>query len=195
MTYRLVVIGASWGGLAASQILLRGLPGDFAAPICVAQHRSARSDDHLLASLLDQRTRLRVRDAEDKSHLRQGLVLIAPSNYHMLIERGEVALSCEAPVAYSRPSIDVLFESAAHAYGARLIAVVLTGSNADGAAGLEEVHRRGGVAIVQDPDEAERREMPAAALAAVPSADVLALRDIPARLTELVGSAAWRVGA
>ncbi|TML99795.1 MAG: chemotaxis protein CheB [Actinobacteria bacterium] len=191
----LVAIGASWGGLAALQTLLCGLDGDFAAPICVAQHRSPRADDTLLPSLLGRRTALTVRDAEDKAHLRPGTVLIAPPDYHMLVERGDVALSTDAPVAFSRPSIDVLLESAAAAYGDRLVGVVLTGSNADGAAGLAEVHRRGGLAIVQDPGEAERREMPDAALASVPTAEVLPLAEIAARLNEVVGWAARRARA
>jgi len=182
MGYDLVAIGASWGGLAALQVLLHGLDDDFAAPICVAQHRSARSDDTLLPSLLGQCAPLIVRDAEDKAELRQGVVLIAPPNYHMLVDRDEVALSCDEPVAHSRPSIDVLFESAAAAYGEGVVGVVLTGSNADGAAGLAEVRRRGGLAVVQDPAGAERREMPGAALAAVPTAEVLPLGVIAARL-------------
>ena len=122
-------------------------------------------------------------------------MLIAPPDYHMLVERGDVALSTDAPVAFSRPSIDVLLESAAAAYGDRLVGVVLTGSNADGAAGLAEVHRRGGLAIVQDPGEAERREMPDAALASVPTAEVLPLAEIAARLNEVVGWAARRARA
>jgi two-component system, chemotaxis family, protein-glutamate methylesterase/glutaminase len=192
MSYELVAIGASWGGLNALQTLLGELPGDFGLPICVAQHRAARSDDTLLATLVGHCTPLTVRDAEDKALLEPGLVLMAPPDYHLLIERGEVALSCEAPVAYSRPSIDVLFESAAVVYGDRLVGIVLTGFNADGAAGLAEVHRRGGLAIVQDPDEAERREMPEAALRAVPSAHVLPLREIAARLRTVVGAPARR---
>jgi len=181
----LVAIGASWGGLAALQTLLRGLNGDFAAPICVAQHRSARSDDSLLPALLGQRTALTVRDAEDKADLRPGTVLIAPPDYHMLVERGDVALSTDAPVAYSRPSIDVLLESAAAAYRDRLVGVVLTGANADGAAGLARVAELGGIAIVQDPETAERAEMPRAALTAVPSARVLPLAAIASHLVEL----------
>jgi two-component system chemotaxis response regulator CheB len=195
MGYDLVVIGSSWGGLAALRTLLGGLPGDFGAPICVAQHRSPRSDDTLLALLLGRSTPLTVRDAEDKVELRPGLVLMAPPDYHLLVERGGVALSCDEPVIFSRPSIDVLFESAAAAYRDRLVGIVLTGSNDDGAAGLAAVHRRGGLAIVQDPDEAERREMPDAALAAVPTAEALPLGEIAARVVEVVGSIARRANA
>ena len=189
MTYALVAIGASWGGLNALQHVLGELPADFAAPVVIAQHRSARSDDTLLGSLLDGRSHLKIRDAEDKDVLRAGEVLIAPPDYHMLIDPGTVALSCEAPVAFSRPSIDVLFESAADAYGSDVAGVILTGSNADGARGLEAIQRRGGLAIIQDPATAERPEMPQAARDAVPSARVLPLEEIAALLTDVVGTA------
>ena len=190
MAFELVAIGASWGGLAALRVLLNDLPSDFGAAVVVAQHRAARAEESLLPSLLDQQTPLAVRDGEDKDHLVPGEVLIAPPDYHLLIDHGHVALSCDEPVAFSRPSIDVLFETAADAYGARMIAVVLTGSNADGAEGLAAVRRRGGAAIVQDPEDAERPEMPRAALAAVPSARVLPLAEIGPRLADMVGAAA-----
>jgi two-component system chemotaxis response regulator CheB len=188
MSYALVAIGASWGGLNALQEILGELPGDFAAPVVVAQHRAARSDDTLLAPLLDGRAKITVRDADDKDELRPGVAIIAPPDYHMLIDPGVVALSCEAPVAFSRPSIDVLLESAADAYGSRTVGVILTGSNGDGARGLEAIHRLGGLAIVQDPETAERPEMPRAALEAVPSARVLALEEIAPMLAKAVGT-------
>src|SRR4051794_12964057 len=190
MRYDLVVIGSSWGGLAAQQVILRALPAGFAAPIVIAQHRSARSDDTLLAMLLDSTTELTVRDAEDKDALTPGVVLIAPPDYHLLVEPGTVSLSCDEPVAFSRPSIDVAFESAADAYGDRVVAVVMTGANADGAAGLAAARRRGGLAIVQDPATAERPEMPLAALRAVPDAQVVALDELGRRLASIVGTAA-----
>ena len=190
MRYDLVVVGASWGGLAALQAILRVLPGDFAAPMVVTQHRSARSDDTVLPMLLDANTPLTVRDAEDKDTLERGTVLIAPPDYHLLVEQGTVALSCDEPVAFSRPSIDVCFESAADAYGERVAGVVLTGANADGAAGLAMIRRRGGLALIQDPATAERPEMPQAALDAVPDAEVVALEAMGARLVSAVGTAA-----
>src|SRR3954471_16795828 len=126
MSYDLVAIGSSWGGLNALQRVLSRLPTGFAAAVVVAQHRSARADDSLLMTLLGGSTTLTVRDAEDKDQLRPGLVLIAPPDYHMLVEGpGTVALSCDEPVAFSRPSIDVLFESAADAYEERVVGVVL----------------------------------------------------------------------
>ena len=190
MRYDLVVVGASWGGLAALQAILRVLPGDFAAPMVVTQHRSARSDDTVLPMLLDANTPLTVHDAEDKDTLERGTVLIAPPDYHLLVEQGTVALSCDEPVAFSRPSIDVCFESAAEAYGERVAGVVLTGANADGAAGLAMIRRRGGLALIQDPATAERPEMPQAALDAVPDAEVVALKAMGARLVSAVGTAA-----
>jgi len=189
MSYALVAIGASWGGLNALQRVLSALPADFGAPVVIAQHRSARSDDTVLGALLDGRSHLKIRDAEDKDELRAGVVLIAPPDYHMLIDPGVVALSTEAPVAFSRPSIDVLFESAADAYGSDVVGVILTGSNADGARGLEAIQRRGGLAIIQDPATAERPEMPQAARDAVPEARVLPLEEIAALLTDAVGTA------
>ena len=188
MRYELVAIGSSWGGLNALQSVLSRLPKSFGAAVVVAQHRSARADETLLRTLLGGHTPLEVRDADDKERLRPGVVLIAPPDYHMLVEPGAVALSCEEPVAFSRPSIDVLFETAADAYEERVVGVVLTGSNADGAAGLAAIRRRGGAAIIQDPGGAERPEMPLAAVAAVPDAQVLGLEEIAGKLAAIVGT-------
>jgi two-component system chemotaxis response regulator CheB len=183
----LVAIGASWGGLRAVEALLGALPEGFAAPIVIAQHRQVDSGQRLV-SLLDARTALTVCDAEDKQSLDPGVVLVAPADYHMLVETGTVALSVDEPLNYSRPSIDILFSSAADAYGDRMAGVVLTGANADGALGLAQIARRGGVAIVQDPETAERREMPDAALWATPEAQVLALDEIAPALMALAGT-------
>jgi two-component system, chemotaxis family, protein-glutamate methylesterase/glutaminase len=168
--YEVVVIGASWGGMRALQRVLSGLPADFPTPIAVAQHRDADAEDDLLPSLLARHTALEVADADDKDELVPGRVLLAPPGYHMLIEDGSVALSIDAPVQFARPSVDELFESAASEYGERVVGVVLTGANADGAAGLAAIKRRGGYTIVQDPATAERREMPEAALEIGPNA-------------------------
>jgi two-component system chemotaxis response regulator CheB len=142
----------------------------------------------MLVRLLDARCELRVYEAEDKQSLDRGVVLVAPADYHLLIESGSVALSVDAPLNYSRPSIDILFGSAADAYGERVTGVVLTGANSDGARGLARIAARGGTAIVQDPETAQRREMPEAALWATPAARVLALEEIGPALTELVGT-------
>lgn len=198
MSVELVAIGASWGGLHAVGRVLEALPDGFGAAVVIAQHRRADSDDGRLASLLDARCALVVEEAEDKQSLEPGTVLVAPADYHMLVARPEgspdtggwVELSVDAREHFSRPSIDVLLMSAADAYGERAAGVVLTGANADGAAGLARIARRGGPAIVQDPDTAERREMPEAALAATPDARVASLDEIGPLLSELVSAGA-----
>src|SRR3954447_10202099 len=157
----LIVIGASWGGLHAVGEILAGLPADFRVTVLVVQHRAEDAQD-LLAGLLDRRGPLPVREVEDKAPLLGPGVLVAPQGYHVLVERDHFALSTEAQVRFSRPSIDVALETAADALGPAVVGVVLTGANDDGAVGLAAVRRRGGVAVVQDPDSAERSAMPAA---------------------------------
>jgi len=188
MAVELVAIGASWGGLQAVERVLEALPADFGAAVVVAQHRQADGANSRLEKLLDARCSLPVREAEDKQALRPGSVLVAPADYHLYVDHGSVSLSVDAPLNYSRPSIDVLFSSASDAYGERAAGVVLTGANADGAEGLARIAARGGTAIVQDPETSVRREMPDAALAATPGARVLALREIGALLCELAGT-------
>ena len=178
MNYDLIVIGASWGGLHAVSEILSALPEDLDAAVVVAQHRKADSLDGGLASILSLRTRLPVRDAEGKEPIEPGNVYLAPPDYHLLIDRGYFSLSTEHPVRYARPSVDVLFESAAEAYGNRVIGVILTGANEDGAAGLARIKELGGVAVVQDPRTAERDEMPTAALEATSADAVLPLEEI-----------------
>jgi two-component system chemotaxis response regulator CheB len=187
--YELVAIGASWGGLRAVGDVLAGLGKDFGAAVVVAQHRDEHDDQGLLPELLARRTALPVIEADDKLALDPGRVVLAPAGYHLLVDDGSVELSCDERVQFSRPSIDVLFESAAESYGPRMVGVVLTGANEDGARGIGEVKRRGGYTVVQDPATAERSEMPAAALAAVDPDAVLALDAIGARLRELCGEA------
>ena len=180
----LVVIGASWGGLHAVSTILAGLPADFPAPVVIVQHRQEDAKD-LLSGLLDRHGPLTVREADDKTKLSAGCVLIAPPGYHVLIEHGHLELSTEAQVRFSRPSIDVAMETAAHAYGDRAIGVVLTGANEDGAAGLAEIRRLGGIAVAQDPDTAEKAIMPAAAIAAADPQHVRRLEDIAPLLVKL----------
>jgi two-component system, chemotaxis family, protein-glutamate methylesterase/glutaminase len=185
MAYELVVIGSSWGGLDALERLLAALPASFPAPVVIAQHRGPASGEGMFASLLRHNSGLPVADAEDKDRLEAGRVYVAPPDYHLLVERGSLALSVEAPVAFSRPSIDVLFESAADAYADRLVAVVLTGANEDGAEGLLRVKERGGFVIVQDPATAEQPAMPEAAVATGAADRVLPLEGIGPCLTDL----------
>jgi two-component system, chemotaxis family, protein-glutamate methylesterase/glutaminase len=182
----LVVVGTSLGGLNALTALLHDLPASFPVPIVVVQHRTLSPDGGGLTQLLQDQARLKVVEAEDKMALQSGSVYIAPADYHLLIEEaGRVALSTDAPVRSARPSIDVLFETAAEAYGPALLAVLLTGASADGAAGLAAVKARGGRAIVQDPSTAECRTMPAAGLAATTVDYVLPLAKIGDHLVTL----------
>lgn len=188
MGFDIVVVGTSWGGLAALRELFVGLPGDFALPLVVVQHRHKESGT-LLAGLLQDSTTLRVCEAEDKAPVTPRTVHIAPADYHLLVEDGFFSLSMDEPVAFSRPSIDVTFVSVADVYGDRAIGVVLTGANTDGARGLRRIADRGGLPIVQLPSSAESPTMPAAALQQVPQARSLTLHEISDTLAALGPSA------
>jgi two-component system chemotaxis response regulator CheB len=179
MEYDIIVIGTSWGGLAAVSTLLTGLDDAVHQPIVVVQHRAPDSEEGALADLLSRNTQRVVGDPDDKTELEPDHVYLGPPDYHVLVEDGHVALSTDEPVRFARPSIDVLFESAADAYGERAIGIVLTGANDDGARGLARIKQRGGVAIVQDPGTSERRTMPDAAVAATAADAVLPLEEIP----------------
>jgi two-component system, chemotaxis family, protein-glutamate methylesterase/glutaminase len=188
MPYDLVVIGASVGGLEAVSILLSALPPEFPLPVVIAQHRSTASADGNLSALWQRYTSLSVCEAEDKSPIARGHVYVAPADYHLLIEeRNLFALSTDAPVLWARPSIDVLFESAAEAYRDGVIGVVLTGASADGSSGLRAVRARGGCALVQEPTVSECDVMPRAALAATSVNHVLGLRELGRVLGALAG--------
>lgn len=150
--YEMVVVGASLGGVDALRRLLGQLPRDFALPLVVVQHR-APDGDHL-AKVLARASPLPVREAGDGDALAGGTVFVAPAGYHLLVEPGLLRLSLEGPVSWARPSIDVLFQSAAEAYGRRLAAILLTCSSEDGAAGIAAVAERGGLTIVEDPRSA-----------------------------------------
>ena len=176
--YDLVCIGASWGGLHAVGQILADLPEEIDLPIVIAQHRHPDSVEGTLAELLSLQISRPVLDVEDKMPIEQRHVYIAPPDYHLLVQRGSFALSVEDRVQYSRPSIDVLFESAADAYGSAAIGIILTGANEDGAAGLAKIKRRGGVAVIQDPAGAVRRAMPDAAIAATAADAILPLEEI-----------------
>ena len=181
----IVVVGASWGGLAALSRVIGDLPADFEVPIAVVQHRS-RNADNLLASLLQDVSPLRVLDVEDKEPLAGRTVFVAPANYHLLVERGHFSLTTDPLVRFSRPSIDVTFISAADTYGSEAIGVVLTGANDDGARGLRRIVDRGGRAVVQDPASAESPVMPLAAQRTVPEASVVPLTGIAEQLKAMV---------
>lgn len=182
--YRIVVIGTSYGGVEALERLLPALAPGLPVPVVVVQHRSRDTDDGLCEFLRDH-CPLPVVEPNDKAAVEPGRVYVAPRDYHLLVEDGRFALSVDAPVTYARPSIDVLFESAADVYGAGAIGVVLTGANRDGARGLARIKERGGFALVQDPEEAVSRAMPEAAAAAAKVDRVLRLGEIAPLLNGL----------
>jgi len=187
--HELVAIGASWGGLDALRTILGDLPAELNAGVVIAQHRSPDSHPTAMRDLLGAVARMRVREASDKDEIRPGTAYLAAPDYHLLIEPGLMTLSTDEPVAYSRPSIDVLFETAAESYRERCIGVVLTGANDDGARGLARIVELGGTAIVQDPQTAQRDEMPRAALRGTPSARVTPVNEIASLLVDLCGLA------
>lgn len=168
-----VAIGASAGGVEMLSALLPVLPATCPVSFFVVVH-IPRERPSLLAEIFAAKCRLPVREAEDKEPVQPGTVYFAPSDYHLLIDRGAaLALSEDEPVHFSRPSIDVLFESAADIYGERLLGLVLTGANEDGAAGLAAIARAGGRTLVQEPGSAAAAYLPEAALAAGPVDHVL----------------------
>ncbi|PPV06247.1 protein-glutamate methylesterase [Xanthomonas bromi] len=177
-----IVIGASAGGVMALQALLSGLAAGLPVPMLVVLHLPRDRPSHI-AELLDARCALPVREAEDKQPLLAGTVTVAPPDYHLLVEtRDSLALSMDAPVLFSRPAIDPLFESAADVFGARLLAILLTGASTDGSAGVAAVRAVGGTAWIQRPDDAVASLMPAAALAHAGADAVLTLQAICTRL-------------
>ena len=182
--FSLIVVGCSTGGLQALRVLLGGLPRGLPLPVAIVQHR-ATGPASGLTKMLGAASPLPVCEPCDKQKLQPGCVYLAPAGYHLLVEADHFALSTGSPVANARPSVDVLFESAADAYGPRVIAVVLTGANSDGARGAARVKACGGHVIVEDPATAEARSMPDAALAATSTDQVLPLARIAACLSNL----------
>lgn len=188
--FQLIVIGCSLGGMHALQKILRELPTDFCTPIVVAQHRHRKSNEGL-PEYFRRSTHFKVVDADDKQWIRPSHVYLAPADYHLLVDRerdgdrGELHLSVDEAVRYSRPSIDVLFESAADAYGRDVLAVVLTGANEDGALGAKRIKQRGGMVVVQDPATAEAPQMPQAAIDAVDVDRILPLDGIASFLADV----------
>lgn len=180
-----IVMGASAGGIEALLALLPSLSSGFRLPIMIVLHLS-RDRPSLLAQIFAQRCALAVCEAADKEPVRAGTVYFAPPDYHLLIDAGPcLALSSDELVNFSRPSIDVLFESAADVYGPRLLGIILTGANEDGAEGLAAVRAAGGFAIVQQPDNAQVKQMVVSALNRNPESYVLGLEGIGAVLRAL----------
>ncbi|PSB23982.1 chemotaxis protein CheB [Stenomitos frigidus] len=185
MAFELVVIGTSLGGLSALKVLLGGLADPFPLAIAVVQHRHKESG-HVMSEYMQQYTTLPVLEAEDKDELLPGHIYLAPADYHLLIEWGYLTLSVDEPVCFARPSIDVLFESAADAYADRAIGIILTGANRDGTNGLARIKACGGLTIVQDPATAETGMMPQAAIATTKVDAILPLPDIAPYLVNLL---------
>ena len=186
-----VVIGASAGGVEALNQLLPALPKAFAPPVLVVVH-VRQGQPSLLPGLFATRCELVIEEPFDKDEIAPGTVYFAPPGYHMLVESEDgaapaIALSVDPPVRFSRPSVDVLFESAAHAYGARLLGIVLSGANDDGARGARAIREAGGACWAQDPATAPAPAMPLAAIAQGAVNKVLTLDDMAMRLSQCIG--------
>ena len=178
MNYEAIVIGVSSGGMNAMKVIFKLLPKDFNIPIIIVQHVSPRSDNQWI-NLLNDKSDLYIKEADEKEKIEPGKIYIAPPNYHLLVESNKTfSLTIDERVNFARPSIDVLFESAAEAYKSKLIGVVLTGSNDDGTKGMKRIKEYGGLTIVQDPNTAESSYMPASAIATVQVDYILPLDGI-----------------
>ena len=187
MAFEIVVVGASTGGLKALQIVLSGLPSDFSLPIVMVQHRGKDMETGL-CEFLARSSRLPVTEPEDKETVSPGRAYLAPRDYHLLIADGCFALSTDHPVGFARPSIDVLFESAADEYRERAIGMILTGANQDGARGLAAIKAHGGLALVEDPASAACRVMPDAAINMTRVDWILPLQEMAPSLNKLINS-------
>lgn len=185
ITYEAVVMGVSAGGLAALARILPRLAPEFPLPVLIVQHMRPDSDGFLW-QYLDTLCGVKVKEAEDKEAIVAKTVYIAPPDYHLLVEPERIlTLSADERVNYSRPSIDVLFETAAEVYRQGLIGVVLTGANSDGALGLQKIRRFAGLAVVQSPESAEYGTMPSAAIAAGPIDHIVPLDGLGSFLNAL----------
>lgn len=173
----LVVLGASAGGVSAMRFILSRLGPDFQTPMALVLHREKHTNS-ALAEILGNDCPLPVIEVEDKQAIEPGHVYLGPSDYHLLVEPGQLCLSVDPPVMYARPSIDVLFDSAADAYRGKVAGILLTGASADGAQGLKQIADHGGLTIVQDPCEAQEPAMPRAALELFRPSKILKLSEI-----------------
>jgi two-component system chemotaxis response regulator CheB len=185
MEKRLIVIGTSLGGLEATKVILSEIPYSFNIPIALVIHREEYSPSDLLIDILNKDGQIKVVEAEDKMKIENSKCFIAPAGYHLLVDGNHFALSQEEKVNHSRPSIDVLLESAADTYRSNLIAVVLTGNSVDGAKGLKAVKAKGGITIAQDPHEAKAKIMPKAAICTANPDYVIPLIEIRSLLLKL----------
>lgn len=176
--YKAIVIGTSAGGFEALLKILKRLPKDFSLPIIIVQHLSPDSDNYMTRHL-NSVCEIYIKEAEEKEKINKSCVYIAPPNYHLLIEENfTLSLSSEEKINFSRPSIDVLFETAAYAYKSDLIGIILTGANSDGSKGIKLIHDFNGLTIVQEPKTAYVDTMPLAAINETKIDYVLSLDEI-----------------
>jgi two-component system chemotaxis response regulator CheB len=178
MSYKYIIIGGSAGSFQSVTAILAALPSNFPLPVFLCLHRLK----HVRAGFVEAlsiRSNLKVIEPFDKEFIRQFKVYLAPANYHMYFELGNyIALSTEGPINHSRPSIDVSFSSAAYTYKSKLIGIILSGANKDGAYGLSQIKENGGLTIVQDPDECQVKTMTAAAISATKVDHVMTINEI-----------------
>ena len=185
MRYEAIVIGVSSGGMKAMKIMFPLLPKDFKTPIIIVQHVSAYSDSQWI-QLLNDNCNVDIKEADEKEKIEKGKIYFAPPNYHLMIEKDKTfSFTIDERVNFARPSIDVLFESAAEVYKNKLIGVILTGSNNDGANGLKRIKECGCLAIVQDPKTAESAYMPESAIVAIQPDYIKSLEEIIKLLIKL----------
>ncbi|NEW80024.1 MAG: chemotaxis protein CheB [Gelidibacter sp.] len=185
MKFEAIVIGLSSGGMSAMKMMFSILPKDFGIPIVIVQHINANSNGFWIKFLNDN-SNLNIKEADEKEKIMPGNIYIAPPNYHLLIEKNKTfSLTIDERVNFARPSIDVLFETAAETYKEKLIGIVLTGANQDGTEGIKHIKEFGGLAIIQDPETAESSYMPASAMAAIKADYILPLAEIIALLIKI----------
>ncbi len=183
--YKAIVIGVSAGGLTALSKLFSDLPDRFALPVIVVQHVHPTADRQVF-DYFNSKCALSVKEAEDKEKIQSGFVYFAPPDYHLMVERDETfSLSIDPRVNYSRPAIDVLFESAVRVWSHRLIGILLTGANSDGSHGMQLIKAYGGLTIAQDPSTAEYPVMPQSAIDLNAADKILSLKGIGKFLTTL----------
>ena len=159
----MIAIGASFGGFDALKTILSQLPFEYLIPIAIVQHRSVStfpSEMDLLVNILSESVHFSIIEVEDKEKIKPAHVFIAPADYHLLVEDDHFSLSIDPPVAFARPSVDVLFKSCADRYGSRCVSVLLTGENSDGSEGVVDISKAGGKVLIQDPSTAKRSAMP-----------------------------------
>lgn len=183
-----IVIGASYGGMEAIKVILNDLPSDFKIPVFIVLH-IGNNNINTYISILNTENNVTVKEAGEKEAIKERTVYFAPPNYHLQVEnRYTLSLSTAEKVNFSRPSIDVLFETAAWIFGNELIGILLTGSNSDGAEGLKIIHEYGGITIVENPETAHARTMPEAGIKKSQPNYILNIEDISKKINEIIQS-------